>query len=422
MKKIIAILLAAAFTATAMVGCTPKETPDNGVESAVKTPASYATRVAEIEERTGTTDADNTVVMKIGDFDISLAEYEYACISTLNQAMQMIYYGYGFEIFEDETFLANIQNAFDVELKMAPAILTKAAEKGIDLTDEEFFEKVSNVYDQLLEENGGSLDELLSEPLSPTMKAYLHFNLIYSLYEKLAETYGSNDEALAKANEVLEKAKAGEDFDALITEYNEDPGMTSAVNGYYFTYGEMVAPFEETSFALADNEISGIVETDYGYHIIKKLPVDDEFKATTEYKNVYDSLSATLEGEELENALAEYVRVKHVLIQFPDTLSLAYADIEASLDSFEIVKVENFDELTAPVHEEITNFVAESKVQFEAMYGAAEEETAPEASEEVVEESGNDETEVTVTEETEETVDETAETTEETEETEETAE
>ena len=40
MKKIIAILLAAAFTATAMVGCTPKETPDNGVESAVKTPAS----------------------------------------------------------------------------------------------------------------------------------------------------------------------------------------------------------------------------------------------------------------------------------------------------------------------------------------------------------------------------------------------
>ena len=171
--------------------------------------------------------------------------------------------------------------------------------------------------------------------------------------------------------------------------------MTSAVNGYYFTYGEMVAPFEETSFALADNEISGIVETDYGYHIIKKLPVDDEFKATTEYKNVYDSLSATLEGEELENALAEYVRVKHVLIQFPDTLSLAYADIEASLDSFEIVKVENFDELTAPVHEEITNFVAESKVQFEAMYGAAEEETDS-------------------TEAADETVDETAETTEET--------
>ena len=48
-------------------------------------------------------------------------------------------------------------------------------------------------------------------------------------------------EAEKKANEILERAKNGEDFDALIKEYNEDPGMESNQDGYFFTDGEMVS-------------------------------------------------------------------------------------------------------------------------------------------------------------------------------------
>lgn len=415
MKKILAILLASVLTATALIGCSQKKpvneehetVVENGSENAegtentiVKTPVSYNDRVAAIEEAAGTVESDEIIVMTIGGYDISLAEYEYACISTVNQAMQMAYYGYGFDIFEDEEFIAEMENVFNIELKMAPAILTMAASKGVDITDEEFDEKVITPYNSLLEENGGSLDELLSEPLSPTIKAYLHFNLIYALYENIADTYSGTD-ALDTANEVLEKVNAGEDFDALIEEYNEDPGMAASPNGYYFTYGAMVAPFEETSFALAENEISGIVETDYGYHIIKRLPVDDEFKETEEYNSVYESLSEQYEGEELENALGEYVRVKHILIQFPDPMSLCYTDLEASLGNFEIVKVENFDELTAPVHEEINTFIADSKVQFEAMYGSSEEETVEEETTENTEEEAAAEVEVEAEPETE---------------------
>ncbi len=73
----------------------------------------------------------------------------------------------------------------------------------------------------------------------------------------------------ATAQEVLARAKAGEDFAALIAEYNEDPGATEA--GYTFGPGEMVKEFEEASFALECGEISDVVKTEYGYHVIKRL-------------------------------------------------------------------------------------------------------------------------------------------------------
>lgn len=76
------------------------------------------------------------------------------------------------------------------------------------------------------------------------------------------------------AEEVLAKAQAGEDFDALITEYNEDPGMASNPDGYVFTDGAMVKPFEDKTKELQPGEI-GMCETDYGYHVIKKLALDE---------------------------------------------------------------------------------------------------------------------------------------------------
>ncbi|MEG2670193.1 MAG: peptidylprolyl isomerase, partial [Oscillospiraceae bacterium] len=80
-------------------------------------------------------------------------------------------------------------------------------------------------------------------------------------------TKTDNPEALAK--EVCEKAKKGEDFAALITQYNEDPGATPA--GYTFGPGEMVKEFQDAAFALDIDGISDVVKTDYGFHVIKRL-------------------------------------------------------------------------------------------------------------------------------------------------------
>lgn len=85
----------------------------------------------------------------------------------------------------------------------------------------------------------------------------------------------------AKAEEVLAKVQAGEDFDTLIKDYNEDPGETvnddGSIDGYYFKKGGMVEDFENAFMELQDNETSGIVETTYGYHIIKRLPIDEQY-------------------------------------------------------------------------------------------------------------------------------------------------
>lgn len=101
--------------------------------------------------------------------------------------------------------------------------------------------------------------------------------------EKLKEeaTEKLKKEKLAIAEEVLQKAKNGDDFDELIAEYNEDPGETQnddgKYDGYLFTTGEMVEEFENAAFALGIDEISDVVETDYGYHIIKRVDISDKY-------------------------------------------------------------------------------------------------------------------------------------------------
>jgi len=74
----------------------------------------------------------------------------------------------------------------------------------------------------------------------------------------------------ALAEKVLEEARSGKDFAELADTYSDDAG--SAAKGGelgFFTRGTMVAPFEQAAFALKPGDISGIVESSFGFHIIK---------------------------------------------------------------------------------------------------------------------------------------------------------
>ncbi|NLN40806.1 MAG: peptidylprolyl isomerase [Clostridiales bacterium] len=92
-----------------------------------------------------------------------------------------------------------------------------------------------------------------------------------------------------KAMEVLEKAQNGQEFEKLIEEYGEDPGMEDNDVGYIVRQdGSFVPQFEEAAFSLEEGEISDLVASSYGYHIIKLYEKMPEKVYTLEEK--YDEL------------------------------------------------------------------------------------------------------------------------------------
>lgn len=100
------------------------------------------------------------------------------------------------------------------------------------------------------------------------------------------------------AQEILDKLKSGEDFAELAKEYSTDTA-TAEKGGElgFITSGEMVEEFEKAAFALKVGEISDIVKTDYGYHIIK----------ATDYKEAKESTYEDSKELAKEAALAEKI-------------------------------------------------------------------------------------------------------------------
>ena len=206
---------------------------------------------------------------------------------------------------EKQTYWDAFKSQILVSMEQSEVVYQKAKEVKVTPTDKEVQEQVDtfnetvNSNDSTKEQakKAGINDEFLKYILTREL-AYSAYKEYYNKntkvdestlkkeYEKNKESYDtvtashiliSTQDDSGNAEEVLQKAKSGEDFAELAKEYSDDSAnASSGGNLGDFTAGEMVEEFSNAAFALDKNEISDIVETQYGYHIIK---VTD--KATT---------------------------------------------------------------------------------------------------------------------------------------------
>ncbi|MDQ2084929.1 peptidylprolyl isomerase [Herbivorax sp. ANBcel31] len=114
------------------------------------------------------------------------------------------------------------------------------------------------------------------------------------------------EEIKPKAEEVLDKARSGEDFEELIAEYGEDPGMEQEPDGYSVTKGSQFVPeFEEASLNLEEGEVSDLVPTMHGYHIIKAYEKIEE--SVFDFEEKRDEIKELLDEKEQDRVAEETI-------------------------------------------------------------------------------------------------------------------
>ena len=246
--------------------------------------------------------------------------------------------------------------------------------------DAEYNKRVESVV-----ENYGSVDEYLKQAnVSKELFDFLMYGTSYQtlMIDEFIKSYGITSEALdeyflnnyfrakhllltttgksgwekadikKKIDKIFRQAKDGADFDALIDKYNEDPGVKNSPDGYVFTNNEMVTEFYDAVANLEIGEYS-VVETEYGYHIVKRLPLDESPELFETFKN--DKKIDICQAFIIDKYFMEnFWRVKQILLSTKDKsdeeILLLKEKAERILE--EIADGADFNELMAKYNED----------------------------------------------------------------------
>ncbi len=249
----------------------------------------------------------NKPVMTVDGTKIEADEYSYYVGYLVDS--YATYYGY--EYFQDQTNFGYVLDTVNDALKQHYVAYNWAVEEGYDLTEDE----VKEIDEQIegvkatFESEEAFLEALKTNHLTPELyrKMLIADKVIAKFSDgvygdssryapddadvvRMGEENGilgakhililgqddpaANDAALARANELLEMIRDGGDFDQIMNENSEDPGMADYPNGYTFMDGEMVPEFYDATSQLQVGDVSGIVTSDYGFHIIKRVEPD----------------------------------------------------------------------------------------------------------------------------------------------------
>jgi len=245
-----------------------------------------------------TTGFERNEIFRIEDVSCSKAEIMVYLTNIQNRYEQV----YGSGIWETEidgvTLEENVKEIGLAKIAQIKAMTLLAQKHNVSLTSEEEFmvkttadEYYNSLSEKEIEKMGISRDVIVSLYREYALSDKLYHYLIkdinpeisddeartitvehiliktYSLNEKgdkIEYTVNAKADARQKADDLLQMIKEGGDFEKIALEYSEDENIT-----YSFGKGEMDTAFEEAAFSLGTEEVSNIVETEYGYHIIK---------------------------------------------------------------------------------------------------------------------------------------------------------
>jgi peptidyl-prolyl cis-trans isomerase C len=113
------------------------------------------------------------------------------------------------------------------------------------------------------------------------------------------------DNSRKKMEAIQQRLKKGEDFAELAKQNSEDASNVKGGDLGYFGRGRMVKPFEDAAFALKQGEVSDIVETQFGYHLIKVT--DRKPETVVPYEEIKDKLQDYLKGETIREKVGSYL-------------------------------------------------------------------------------------------------------------------
>src|SRR5213082_777291 len=153
-------------------------------------------------------------------------------------------------------------------------------------------------------------DDVLKQQYMTSIQQYQVPNRVHVehiLFMTVGKTDAEVEEIKKKAEDVLKQVKKGGKFEDLAKKYSEDRGSKDKGGDLsWITQGQTVPEFEKTAFSLTPGQVSDLVKTQYGFHIIKV--VEKETAHTKPFEEVKDSLRANFlptQADKQANAIAE---------------------------------------------------------------------------------------------------------------------
>jgi len=128
-------------------------------------------------------------------------------------------------------------------------------------------------------------------------------HILIKIDSKADET--TRAEARKKIEMVQQQVQKGQDFARLAKDFSDCPSNAQGGDLGYFSRGKMVKPFEDAAFALKIGEVSTIVETQFGYHLIKVT--DRKPEGTVPFEEVKEKLTAYLTRQRVREEVKVYV-------------------------------------------------------------------------------------------------------------------